>query len=47
MIDNSKRLHAFNCFEEEDYVERYKCHFTLVDLTRDDLHDTGVTAIEE
>ena len=45
IIDNPNGIHAFNRFEEEGHVERYKCHFRLVDLTRDDLYDMGVPAI--
>ena len=47
VIDNPNSVHAFNRFEEEEHVERYGCHFKLVDLTREDLYDMGVPAIEE
>ena len=47
VIDNPNSVHAFNRLEEEGHVERYKCHFKLIDLTRDDLYDMGVPAIEE
>ena len=47
MIDNPNGVHAFNRFEEEGHVERFKCHFKLLDLTRDDLYDLGVPSIEE
>ena len=47
VIDNPNSIHAFNRFEEEGHVERYKCHFRLVDLTREDLYDMGVPAIHE
>lgn len=34
VIEKPNSVHPFNCFEEEDHVERNKCHFRLVDLTR-------------
>ena len=46
-IDNPNSIHKFNRFEEEEHVERYGCHFKLIDLTRQDLYDMGVPAIEE
>ena len=46
VIDNPNSVHAFNRFEDEGHVERYKCHFRLVDLTREDLYDMGVPAID-
>ena len=47
VIDNPNSVHAFNRLEEEGHVERYKCHFKLVDLSREDLYNMGVPAIEE
>ena len=47
IIDNPNSVHAFNRLEEEGHVERYKCHFKLVDLSREDLYNMGVPAIEE
>ena len=47
VIDNPNSVHAFNRLEEEGHVERYGCHFKLIDLTREDLYDLGVPAIEE
>ena len=47
VIDNPNSVHVFNRFEEEGRVERYRCHFKLVDLTREDLYDLGVPAIQE
>ena len=47
VIDNPNSVHVFNRFEEEGHVERYGCHFKLVDLTREDLYDLGVPAIQE
>ena len=46
IIDNPNSVHVFNRLEEERHVERYKCHFKLIDLTREDLYDLGVPAIE-
>ena len=47
VIDNPNAAHAFNRFEEEGHIERFQCHFKLLVLTRDDLCDLGVPAIEE
>ena len=47
VIDNPNSVHAFNRLEEEGHVERYGCHIKLVDLTREDLYDLGVPAIQE
>ena len=34
VIDNPNSVHTFNRLEEEGHVERYGCHFKLLDLTR-------------
>jgi len=47
IIDNPNSVHAFNRFEEEGHIERFGCHFKLVDLTREDLYEMGVPAIAE
>ena len=47
MIDNSNNIHAFNYFEEENHVDRYKCHFRRIDLMRDNSYDMGVPGIEK
>ena len=47
VIDNPNSVHAFNRLEEEGHVERYGCHFKLIDLTREDLYDMGVPSIKE
>ena len=31
-LDNANSIHAFNRFEEKEYVERLQCHFRLVDF---------------
>ena len=46
-LDNPNSIHAFNRFEEEEHVERKYNHFRLIDLTRDDLYDMGIPAIED
>ena len=38
LLDNANSIHAFNRFEEEGHVERFQCHFRLVDLARDALY---------
>lgn len=47
IIDNPNSVHAFNRFEEQGHVRRYKCHFMLIDLTREDLYNMGVPAVED
>lgn len=47
VIENLNRIHAFIRFEEDDHVEKYKCHFRLIDLPRDGLHNKGVPTITE
>ena len=42
-IDNPNSIHAFNRFEEEGHVERKFNHFRLIDLTRDNLYDMGIS----
>ena len=34
-LDNTNIIHAFNRFEEEGYVERFQCHYKLVNIPRD------------
>ena len=29
-LGNANSIHAFNRFEEKEYVERFQCHFTFV-----------------
>ena len=42
-IGNPNSIHAFNRFEEEGHVERKFNHFRLIDLTRDNLYDMGIS----
>ena len=44
-LDNANCIHAFNQFEEEGHVERYQCHFRLVDLAHDALYALVTPAI--
>ena len=44
-IDNPNSIHAVNRFEEEGYAERRYKHFSLKDLTREELYAMGVPAI--
>ena len=46
-IDNPNVIHAFNRFEEEGHEERKYNHFRLIDLTREELYDMGVSTIQE
>ena len=44
---NANGIHAFNRFEEKGYVERFQCHFSLVDITRDVLYALATPATQE
>ena len=44
---HSNGIHAFNRFEEKGYVERFQCHFRLVDIPRDVLYALATPAIQE
>ena len=46
-LDNSNSIHAFNRFEEKGYVERFQCHFRLVDILRDVFYVLVTPAIQE
>ena len=46
-IDNRNSILAFNRFEEEGHVERFHCHFRLVDLLRDALYALGTLTIRD
>ena len=46
-LDNANSTDAFNRFEEKGYIERFQCHFRLVDLPRDVLYALATTAIQE
>ena len=46
-LDNANSIHAFNRFEEKGYVERFQCHFRLVDIPRDVLYALVTAAIQE
>ena len=46
-LDNANSIHVFNRFEEKGYVERFQCHFRLVDIPRDTLYTLGTPAIQE
>ena len=37
-LDNANNINAFNRIEQEGHVERFQCHFRLVNLSRDVLH---------
>ena len=43
--DNENGIHAFNRFEEKGYVERFQCHFRLVNIPRDALYALATPAI--
>ena len=45
-LDNANSIHEFNTFEEKGYVERFPCHFRLVDLPCDILYALATPAIQ-
>ena len=46
-LDCANSIVSFNRFEEDGFVERKYNHFRLLqDLTRDDLYDMGIPAID-
>ena len=46
--DNANRIHAFNRFEEKEFVERFQQrHFRLVDILHDVLYALTTPATQE
>ena len=45
-LDNANSIHVFNRFEEKRYVNRFQCHFRLVDIPRDVLYALAMPAIQ-
>ena len=45
-LDNANNIHAFNRFEE-GYIERFQCHFRLVDLARYALYALATPTIHD
>ena len=45
-MDNPNGIHAFNRFEEEGFVERFQCHFRLVDIPRDAFYALATLATQ-
>ena len=46
-LDNANGIDAFNKFEEEEFVERFQCHFRLVDVPRDAFYALVTPATQE
>ena len=46
-LDNTNSIHAFNRFEEKECVERFHCHFRLVDIPRVALYALVTLVIHE
>ena len=46
-LDNANSIHAFNRFQEKGFVERFQCHFRLVDILRDAFFALATHAIQE
>ena len=46
-LDNANNIHAVNGFEEEGHVQRFQCHFMLVDLARDALYALAKPTIHD
>ena len=45
--DNANGIHPFNRFEEKGYIERFQCHFRLVDIPRDVLYVSAMPTTQE
>ena len=45
-LDNANGIHAFNRFGEEGFVERFQCHFRLVDIPRDAFYALATSATQ-
>ena len=45
-LDNANGIHAFNRFEGEGFVERFPCHFRLVDIPRDAFYALATSATQ-
>ena len=45
-LDNANSIHLLNRFEEKGYVERFQCHFRLVDIPRNVLYALATPAIQ-
>ena len=46
-LGNPSSIHTFNRLEEKGYVERFQCHFRLVDIPRGVLYALATPAIQE
>ena len=46
-LDNANSIHAFNRFEEKGHLERFQCHFMLVDILCDVLYALVTSAVQE
>ena len=46
-LDNANSIHAFSRFEEKGHVERFQCHFRLVNLARDALYALATPTIHD
>ena len=44
-LDNANGIHAFNKLEEEGFLERFQCHFRLVEIPRDAFYALATPAI--
>ena len=45
--DNANGIHTFKRFEEKGFVERFQCHFRLVDIPRDAFYALATPATQE
>ena len=46
-LDDANSIHTFNRFEEKGYVERFQCHFRLVNTPRDVFYALATPAIQK
>ena len=46
-VDNANSIHPFNTLDEKGYLERFQCHFRLVDIPLDVFYALATPAIQE
>ena len=44
-VENANSIHAFNRFEEKWYLERFQCHFRILDIPRDVFYALAISSI--
>ena len=46
-VDSANSIHPFNTLDEKGYLERFQCHFRLVDIPLDVFYALATPAIQE